>query len=248
MIGLDSMSGKISRRRYLKYIGAGLAVTAGVVGGAYYYPVTQTAPAHTETPTSNPSATSQNTATPISASTQTSTTTEKPKSTTYSRQQMRDIWKGVMFVQWLRENDRYIELGMKELKSRVPGNGISLFVPYYTESPTSDKIQPIYHTRQYGTPWYGHRLVESWPPELIERTLDLAHQLGFRVAYWPNVGPITEGWPWEGALEPTPGVLKAYQEFKAEQAALAEKHQCESFWIGNEWNKSYEHGSAWSRS
>jgi hypothetical protein len=158
---------------------------------------------------------------------------------------MPDFWRGLEFVQWLSEHASSIEPGMRELKKRVPANGVSLWVPYYTMTPTSDKIQPIYNTSEYGTPWYGEQLVESWPTELIEKTIDLAHQLGLRVAYWPNVGPITYGLAWEGALEPTPAVLKAYEEFKADQAALAEKHKCESFWLGNEWNNSYKYGDAW---
>lgn len=211
----------MNRRKFLKYVGTGTVAVAGAAASAYYY----------------------SRRTSIS---ETSTTSLAKRSTaTYSRQQMPDFWKGVMFAQWLRGNDPYIEPGMRQLKGRLPVNGISLFVPYYTETPTSDKIEPIYDTGPIFHNEYRPRLDESWPPELIERTMDLAHSLGLQIAYWPCVGPITNGMAWEGALEPTPDVLKAYQAFKADQAALAEKHQCESFWVGNEWNRSYEHGDTW---
>jgi len=235
--------GRIGRRRYLKYAGGIVAVAVVAAAGYGIYEATK--PTIMPAPTSTPTATKSPTLTPTP--TTAPTPTPSPTPTPYSRREMPEFWKGVMFVQWMLENSKYIEPGMKELRKRVPANAISFFVPYYTESPTSDKIQPIYDTDQYGTPWYGFKLVESWPPELIERTLDLAHELGFHVAYWPNVGPVTEGWPWENALDPVPPVFKAYREFKAEQAELAEKHRCESFWIGNEWNRSYTHGEAWKR-
>ena len=232
---------KIGRRKYLKYAGGivAVAVVAAVGYGIYETARSVVTPTPTTTPTP--------TLSPTPTQTPTVTPTLTPTPTPYSRQEMPEFWKGVMFVQWLLENSRYIEPGMRELEKRLPANGISLWVPYYTESPTSDEIFPVYDTTKYGTPWYGYRLDESWPPEMIEGALDLAHQLGFHVAYWPCVGPITFGLAWENALDPTPSVLKAYREFKAEQAALAEKHQCESFWIGNEWNRSYSHGEAWKR-
>ena len=233
--------GRICRRRYLKYAGGIVAVAVVAATGYGVYEATKPSvtPAPTATPTLTPS--------PTTAPTLTTTPTPTPTPTPYSRQETPDFWRGVMFVEWMRENDQYIEPGMRELKKRVPANVISLYVPYYTETPESDKIFPIYDTSQYGTPWHGFQLIESWPPELIEDTMDVAHQIGLRLAYWPNVGPITEGWPWENALDPIPTVFKAYREFKAEQARLAEKHQCECFWIGNEWNRSYTHGESWKR-
>jgi hypothetical protein len=217
----------VNRRNFLKTVGASIAV-AGVAASVYYL-----AGGHA------PSTTITEGPTTIQTSYETTTAT-----TTYSRQGMLDFWKGVMFVQWLRRNDRSIKPGMRELKKRIPSNVISLWVPYYTESPTSDRIFPIYDASGYGG-LYGFQLDESWPPALIESTFDLAHELGLGVAYWPNVGPVTHGLAWEGALDPTPEVLEAYRQFKAEQATLAEKHQCEMFWVGNEWNQSYLHGEEW---
>ena len=190
------MSERISRRRFLKYFGAGSVAVAVAAAGGYYIP--------------RPEITRTETLTKTVMATQTVTTTP------YSRKRMPDFWKGVLFVQFLRSGDGFVEPGMGELKKRLPANAISLWLPYYTETPTSDRIMPIYDTKQYGTPYLGmHRMDESWPTELIERTVDLAHGLGLRVAYFPCVGPVTCGAAYENELEPTPAVLKAYREFKA---------------------------------
>jgi len=204
---------KISKRRFWKYLAAGLVIAvAAAAGGGYYFSGSETV--------------------------------RRP----YSRQKMPDYWKGIMFVNWLLENSRYVDLGMSELSRRIPANIVALWVPFYTDHPDSDRIFTIYDSKQYGKAYYGmFQMDESWPPDLIGKTLDLAHGLGFQVAYWPNVGPVTQAQAWEGALNPTPAVFMAYREFKAEQAALAEKHQCEMFWIGNEWNKSYIYGEEWRK-
>jgi hypothetical protein len=85
---------------------------------------------------------------------------------------------------------------------------------------------------------------DHYPRPILKQIFELAHRAGLRVAYWPYLGPL-DFQPCPGneqGLTPNPKVFKAYTKLKAEEARLAEEHQCEMFWLGGEWNPGYEHG------
>ena len=232
----EQEGGGIGRRRYLKYAD-GIAAVA-VVAAAGYSIYESAKPSVTPGPTATPTLTPSPTPTP------TITPTPTPTPTPYSRQETPDFWRGF----WIAvgspadpEEDRirYLHMGLDRMIKRVNSPDVAIYNQFWTTTSESADVHEI-EGAQPGAGGAGN----CYPRRLLRQVFDIAHKKAIRVAYWPYLGPLSyESCPgWEGALSPTPAVFDAYRKLKAEEAKLAEEHQCEMFWLGGEWNEGYKHG------